>query len=99
MQFRTPAIHVGQQHDPATGAVVPPIQLASTFVQPDATMTAAYDSAPTVRPTRHAFVTLPRPRSTPTSPSPVDGRHALQHSSVDADALGKCDAGGARAAA
>lgn len=55
MQFRTRAIHVGQAHDPATGAVVPPIHLASTFVQPDASMTAAYDYARTGSPTRHAF--------------------------------------------
>ena len=55
MQFRTRAIHVGQAHDPATGAVVPPIHLASTFVQPDASMTSAYDYARTGSPTRHAF--------------------------------------------
>jgi cystathionine gamma-lyase len=55
MQFRTRAIHVGQEHDPATGAVVPPIHLASTFVQPDASMTSAYDYARTGSPTRHAF--------------------------------------------
>ncbi|MFM8986905.1 MAG: trans-sulfuration enzyme family protein [Planctomycetia bacterium] len=55
MQFRTRAIHVGQDRDPATGAVVPPIHVASTFVQPDASMTAAYDYARTGSPTRHAF--------------------------------------------
>ncbi|MFM8736002.1 MAG: trans-sulfuration enzyme family protein [Pirellulales bacterium] len=55
MQFRTRAIHVGQEHDPATGAIVPPIHLASTFVQPDATMRTAYDYARTGSPTRHAF--------------------------------------------
>ena len=55
MQFRTRAIHVGQEHDPATGAVVKPIHLASTFVQPDSSMTAAYDYARTGNPTRHAF--------------------------------------------
>ncbi len=55
MQFRTRAIHVGQEHDAATGAVVPPIHLASTFVQPDASMTAAYDYARTGSPTRNAF--------------------------------------------
>ena len=55
MQFRTRAIHVGQAHDPATGAVVPPIHLASTFVQPDASMTAAYDYARTASPTRGGF--------------------------------------------
>jgi cystathionine beta-lyase/cystathionine gamma-synthase len=55
MQFRTRAIHVGQEHDPATGAVVPPLHVASTFVQPDASMTAAYDYARTGSPTRNAF--------------------------------------------
>jgi cystathionine gamma-lyase len=53
--FRTRAIHVGQEHDPATGAVVPPIHLASTFVQPDASMTSPYDYARTGSPTRHGF--------------------------------------------
>ena len=32
--FRTRAIHVGNEIDPATGAVVPPIHMASTFRQP-----------------------------------------------------------------
>lgn len=36
MHFRTRAIHVGQEKDPATGAVVKPIHLASTSVQPAA---------------------------------------------------------------
>jgi cystathionine beta-lyase/cystathionine gamma-synthase len=55
MQFRTRAIHVGQEHDAATGAVVPPLHVASTFVQPDASMSAAYDYARTGSPTRHCF--------------------------------------------
>jgi len=55
MEFRTRAIHVGQDRDPVTGAVVPPIHVASTFVQPDASMSAAYDYARTGNPTRHAF--------------------------------------------
>ena len=55
MEFRTRAIHVGQDRDPATGAVVPPLHVASTFVQPDASMTAAYDYARTGSPTRHNF--------------------------------------------
>jgi cystathionine beta-lyase/cystathionine gamma-synthase len=55
MQFRTRAIHVGQERDPATGAIVPPIHVASTFVQPDASMTAAYDYARTASPTRGGF--------------------------------------------
>jgi len=55
MQFRTRAIHVGQDRDPATGAIVPPIHVASTFVQPDASMTAPYDYARTASPTRGGF--------------------------------------------
>jgi cystathionine gamma-lyase len=55
MQFRTRAIHVGQDRDPATGAIVPPIHVASTFVQPDASMTATYDYARTASPTRGGF--------------------------------------------
>lgn len=55
MEFRTRAIHVGQDRDPATGAVVPPLHVASTFVQPDVSMSAAYDYARTGSPTRHAF--------------------------------------------
>jgi len=55
MQFRTRAIHVGQERDPATGAIVPPIHVASTFVQPDASMTATYDYARTASPTRGRF--------------------------------------------
>ncbi len=31
MRFSTLAVHAGQQHDPATGAVAPPIHLSTTF--------------------------------------------------------------------
>jgi cystathionine beta-lyase/cystathionine gamma-synthase len=55
MRFRTRAIHVGQEPDPVSGAIVPPIHVASTFVQADCSMTAAYDYARTGSPTRHAF--------------------------------------------
>jgi len=55
MQFRTRAIHVGQERDRVTGAIVPPIHVASTFVQPDASMTAPYDYARTASPTRGGF--------------------------------------------
>jgi len=33
MKFDTIAVHVGQEPDPVTGAVVPPLHLASTFAQ------------------------------------------------------------------
>jgi cystathionine gamma-lyase len=36
MHFRTRAIHVGNERDSQTGAVVPPVHFASTFVQPGA---------------------------------------------------------------
>ena len=36
MDFRTRAIHVGNERDESTGAVVPPVHLASTFLQQSA---------------------------------------------------------------
>ena len=32
MKFGTKAIHVGGEHDPETGAIMPPIYMSSTFV-------------------------------------------------------------------
>lgn len=57
MQFRTRAIHVGQECDRQTGAVVPPIYLASTFVQPGAGQWAEFDYSRSGNPTRKAFET------------------------------------------
>jgi cystathionine gamma-lyase len=57
MQFRTRAIHVGQERDPETGAVVPPIHLASTFVQPGAGEWGRFDYSRSGNPTRKAFET------------------------------------------
>src|ERR1700704_3013443 len=57
MHFRTRAIHVGQGHDPQTGAVVPPLHLASTFVQPGAGEWGAFDYSRSGNPTRKAFET------------------------------------------
>ncbi|HEX4148713.1 MAG TPA: PLP-dependent transferase, partial [Pirellulales bacterium] len=54
MQFRTRAIHVGQQRDPATGAIVPPIHLASTFVQAAAGEWGEFDYSRSGNPTRKA---------------------------------------------
>jgi cystathionine beta-lyase/cystathionine gamma-synthase len=50
--FRTRAIHVGNQIDPATGAVVPPIHLASTFRQPGAGSWGPFDYSRSGNPTR-----------------------------------------------
>ncbi|MGI9471763.1 MAG: trans-sulfuration enzyme family protein, partial [Rubripirellula sp.] len=50
--FRTRAIHVGNEIDPATGAVVPPIHLASTFRQPGAGEWGTFDYSRSGNPTR-----------------------------------------------
>ncbi len=52
MKFRTRAIHVGNEPDPATGAVVPPIHLASTFIQPGAGTWGTFDYSRSGSPTR-----------------------------------------------
>ena len=57
MRFRTRAIHAGQQADRQTGAVVPPIHVASTFVQPSAGATVEFDYSRSGNPTRKAFET------------------------------------------
>lgn len=50
--FRTRAIHVGNEIDPSTGAVVPPIHMASTFRQPGAGKWGAFDYSRSGNPTR-----------------------------------------------
>jgi cystathionine beta-lyase/cystathionine gamma-synthase len=55
MQFRTRAIHVGQQRDAATGAIVPPLHLASTFVQAAAGEWGEFDYSRSGNPTRKCF--------------------------------------------
>lgn len=55
--FRTRAIHVGQDNDPQTGAVVPPIHVASTFVQHHAGEWREFDYSRSGNPTRKAFET------------------------------------------
>ena len=50
--FRTRAIHVGNEIDSATGAVVPPIHLASTFRQPGAGEWGEFDYSRSGNPTR-----------------------------------------------
>ncbi|HZL87637.1 MAG TPA: PLP-dependent aspartate aminotransferase family protein [Pirellulaceae bacterium] len=57
MHFRTRAIHVGQERDPQTGAVVPPVHFASTFIQPGAGEWAEFDYSRSGNPTRKAFET------------------------------------------
>ncbi len=57
MKFRTRAIHVGNEPDPGTGAVVRPIHLATTFVQPSAGESVEFDYSRSGNPTRKAFET------------------------------------------
>ena len=54
MKFRTRAIHVGNEPDPATGAVVTPIHLATTFIQPGAGVWGQFDYSRSGSPTRSA---------------------------------------------
>ncbi len=57
MRFRTRAVHVGNERDPQTGAVVPPIHVASTFVQPGAGQWGQFDYSRSGNPTRKALET------------------------------------------
>ena len=53
--FETRAIHEGQAPDPASGAVIPPITLSSTFVQEEVGKHAGYEYARSGNPTRRAY--------------------------------------------
>ena len=53
--FETLAVHAGQPPDPATGAVVPAIQLASTFAQSAVGRHQGYEYSRSGNPTRHAL--------------------------------------------
>ncbi len=55
MRFRTRAVHAGSERDEATGAVIPPVHLATTYVQPDPTRPGPCDYARTGNPTRSAL--------------------------------------------
>jgi len=55
MQFRTRAIHDGHEIDPQTGAIVRPIHLATTFVQPTSGEWGEFDYSRSGNPTRKAF--------------------------------------------
>jgi cystathionine gamma-synthase len=52
--FETLAIHAGQQPDAATGAVVPPISLATTFAQREVGVHQGYEYSRSGNPTRTA---------------------------------------------
>ncbi|OYR08459.1 trans-sulfuration enzyme family protein [Brucella grignonensis] len=53
--FATRAIHVGQEPDPLTGAVIPPIYHATTYVQDGIGASKGYDYSRSGNPTRDAL--------------------------------------------
>jgi cystathionine beta-lyase/cystathionine gamma-synthase len=55
MGFATDAIHVGQEPDPATGAIVAPIYQTSTYVQEELGKHKGFDYARTAHPNRRAL--------------------------------------------
>ncbi len=55
MGFSTDAIHVGQEPDPSTGSIVPPIYQTSTYVQEELGKHKGYDYARTAHPNRRAL--------------------------------------------
>ena len=50
--FATRAIHIGNEPDPSTGAVVPPIFATSTYAQEELGVTKGYDYSRAANPTR-----------------------------------------------
>lgn len=55
MKFSTKAIHVGQEPDPSTGAIITPVFQTSTFVQDELGKHKGYEYARTQNPTRSAL--------------------------------------------
>ena len=53
--FETRAIHVGQEPDPTTGAIMTPIYTSSTYVQESPGVHKGYDYSRSVNPTRKAL--------------------------------------------
>ncbi|HVK62742.1 MAG TPA: cystathionine gamma-synthase [Bdellovibrionales bacterium] len=53
--FQTRAIHAGQEPDPATGAIMTPLYLTSTFVQSSPGVHKGYDYSRAGNPTRSAY--------------------------------------------
>jgi cystathionine beta-lyase/cystathionine gamma-synthase len=55
LHFETSAIHAGQEPDPSTGAVIPPIYQTSTYVQEAVGSNKGFDYSRTNNPTRAAL--------------------------------------------
>ena len=57
LHFDTRAVHAGQEPDPATGAVVPPLSLSTTFAQHGVGGHRGYEYSRSGNPTRAALET------------------------------------------
>ena len=55
MKFNTKVIHGGQEHEPSTGAVMPPIYQTSTYAQSSPGIHKGYEYSRTANPTRTAL--------------------------------------------
>ena len=55
LEFATRAIHGGQEHDPTTGAVMPPIYATSTYAQTSPGVHTGFEYSRSQNPTRFAF--------------------------------------------
>ena len=55
MKFNTKVIHGGQEHEPSTGAVMPPIYQTSTYAQSSPGKHKGYEYSRTANPTRTAL--------------------------------------------
>ncbi len=55
MKFETKAIHIGQEPDPSTGAIIVPIYQTSTYVQKSPGVHKGYEYSRTDNPTRRAL--------------------------------------------
>ncbi len=58
MKFATKSIHLGQQPDASTGAVIVPIYQTATYAQADAEQSKGYEYSRTGNPTRTALETV-----------------------------------------
>ncbi|MBT8418292.1 MAG: PLP-dependent aspartate aminotransferase family protein, partial [Silicimonas sp.] len=54
-KFATRTIHAGQEPDPTTGAIMPPIYATSTYVQESPGVHKGYEYSRTQNPTRMAY--------------------------------------------
>ncbi|KAH6576171.1 hypothetical protein BASA50_002767 [Batrachochytrium salamandrivorans] len=55
LHFNTLAVHAGQEPDPVTGAVIPPLSLSTTFVQAAAGVHKGFEYSRAGNPTRQNF--------------------------------------------